>query len=76
MNLNFSEESPEYRSVTGSFFTCIIVAVMILYTCQEAIVMHHREGTLYTSTTINNADDRRVFTAEDGFNIAIAIYDE
>ena len=37
--------------------------------------MHHREGTLFTSTTINNTDDRHVFTAEDGFNLAIAVYD-
>ena len=38
--------------------------------------MHHREGTQFTSTTINNADERRIFTAEDGFNLAIAIFDE
>ena len=37
--------------------------------------MHHREGTLFTSATINNTDERRVFSAEDGFNIAIAVYD-
>ena len=35
--------------------------------------MHYREGTLFSTTVLKNANADRVFTAEDGFNIAIAV---
>ena len=37
--------------------------------------MHYHEGTLFTSTVLKNQSRDRVFTAEEGFNIAFAIID-
>ena len=48
---------------------------MLLYTVQESLVMHYREGTLFTSTVLKNQNRDRIFTAEDGFNFAFGLID-
>ena len=37
--------------------------------------MHHRQGTLFTSTILKNYGRDRIFTEKEGFNIAFAIVD-
>lgn len=48
---------------------------MLLYTVQESLVMHYRQGTLFTSSIMKNVNRDRVFTNKEGFNIAFAIVD-
>ena len=48
---------------------------MLIYTVQESLVMHYRQGTLFTSALLKNENRDREFTDKDGFNIAFAVID-
>ena len=49
----------------------------LVFTVQNAIVLHQREGTLFTSTVLKNynKENNRVFTPDDGFRVAFGVVD-
>ena len=76
VGFNFSEDSSDYKSMTGLFLTCLVFTITILFTVQNIIVLRERNGTLFTTAVkANYNDENRIFTEDDGFQIAIAVGD-
>ena len=76
VGFNFSEDSSDYKSMSGLFLTCIVFTITILFTVQNIIILRERNGTLFTTADkANYNDENRIFTEEDGFQIAIAVAD-
>ena len=76
VGFNFSEDSSDYKSLPGLFITCLVFTITVLFTVQNIIILRDRNGTLFTSAlkTNYNGEDR-IFTEDDGFQMAIAIAD-
>ena len=73
VNLNFSDEGIN----TGAILTCIILLLTLVFTRIRYRILVEREGTLFTSTILKKENDKsRVFTQEDGFQIAFAVVDD
>ena len=76
VGFNFSEKSSNYRSWVGSLATIIILVLTLTAIVQNAIILYNRDGTLITQALhVNQNDDKKNFTQDDGFQMAIAIYD-
>ena len=76
VSFNFSEDSSDYKSLAGFFLTCAVFTITILFTVQNIIILRERDGTLITTAVkANYNDENRIFTEEDGFQIAIAVGD-
>ena len=68
VGFNFSEDSSDYKSLPGLFFTCIVFIITLLFTVQNIIILRDRKGTLFTSTLKTNYyGDEKIFTEDDGF---------
>ena len=76
IGFNFSEDSSDYKSLPGLFLTCIVFTIVFLFTVQNIMILRDRKGTLFTSTLKTNYyGDDKIFTEDDGFQIAIGIGD-
>ena len=66
VGLNFSIESSDFKSVCGSILTCFVMILTLSFALQSYILLSKRKGTVFTTTLEKEANEGRVFTAEDG----------
>ena len=73
---NFSEKSADYRSWVGSLASLLVFVLTLAATVQNIMILHKRDGTLIIEALdVKKNDETRIFTQDDGFKMAIAIYD-
>ena len=77
IGLNHSEEKGDFKSCAGACTSILIILFTLWYTKQNALTLHERDGTLFTSTMMKNYNyNTRHFKQDDGFQMAFAIVDE
>ena len=76
IGLNHSEEKGDFKSCAGSCTSIIIIVFTLWFTWQNAISLHERGGTLFTSTNLKNYNyNTRYFGQDEGWQMAFAIVD-
>ena len=76
IGLNHSEEKGDFKSCAGACTSVLILLFTLWFTYQNAISLHERGGTLFTSTLLKNYNyNTRYFKQDDGFQMAFAIID-
>ena len=76
VNLNIQDGSSSYRTAKGSCLSLLATMIGLVFTIQNFQVLVKYDDTLFNSLTIrNNHDETYEFSAEQGFNLAFAIYD-
>ena len=61
----------------GSCFTIFIVVLTLAYAAANAVALHSRSSTQFTSTHLQDYhDDSYVFSEEQGFSMAFAFIDQ
>ena len=76
IGLNHSEEKGDFKSCAGACTSIVILLFTLWFIKQQAISLHERDGTLFTSTNLKNFNyNTRFFTQEDGFQMAFGIID-
>ena len=76
IGLNHSEEKGDFKSCAGACTSIIILLFTLWFIKQNAISLHERGGTLFTSTNLKNYNyNTRHFTQEEGFQLAFGIID-
>ena len=75
IGLNQSENG-DFKSCAGACISIFILLSTVWFTVQNAFTLHERSGTLFTSTNLKNYNyNKRTFTQDDGFQMAIGIID-
>ena len=76
LNFNFHHGNSEFRSVTGSCISLLILLLTLVFTLAQIIVLYRYNGTIFTqSEVLDYLDDDFVFEEKDGLHFAVGIFD-
>ena len=78
LNFNFHHGNSEFRSVTGSCISLLILLLTLVFTVGQIIVLYRYNGTIFTQSEVLDyfdEDDDFVFEEKDGLHFAVGIFD-
>ena len=75
VGLNYSQTRSKKTSTSGVILSFLVILPCLVYLMQNALILYYRERTLFTTSTEKQKNFNRVFTEQDGFQIAIAVPD-